>query len=318
MQGPREDTAAALNIQTAAAMALTKSDLVELLSIFKTELRSELKMDLSAEFQTFRTEMNEKLAGLRADVDSVGARVLESEDLVQGLESRSIQHARELQELRDQMELTLLKTEDLENRSRRDNLRVRGLKEEVEGPDITATMLSFFGSLLPPGHPEIQVVRAHRVGPHRRDPRAPPRDILVKLLDSRVKDLILKSAREADGLKCGEYDCSVFQDLSSATLMRRNAFRPITAKLSAENIRYRWLFPFGIAFEFQNKPYQTSNLNKAAKILGITLEEDKAESSNAEPSAGGSAPWLNNRAGWRFQRGKTRRARRSPDKTGDL
>ena len=184
----------------------------------------------------------------------------------------------------------------------------------MEGLDITSTMLTFFKSLLPPEHSEIHIVRAHRVGQRKREPGAPPRDILVKMQDSREKDLVLRAARDLDVLKCCDYVCDIFQDLSAATLMRRQAFRPITTKLMAEKIRYRWLFPFGIAFEFQDKSFQTSNLGKAAKILGIALDEVSTEGHGGEPGASGTATWLNNKAGWRFQRGQGRRPRRHPEK----
>ena len=111
-QGPRVETPEAQDPQTSTNMALTKSDLVETLAGFKSELRNELKADLLAEFQSFKSELNDKLAGLRSDVDSVGSRVLDAEVNMQGLEERTSQQAEDLQALKDQMEFTLLKTED--------------------------------------------------------------------------------------------------------------------------------------------------------------------------------------------------------------
>ena len=127
-QGSRAEASEVLESQATATMALTKSDLIETLAIFKVELRGELKTDLLAEFQTFRSEFNDKLSGLRTDVDSVGTRVLDMENHAQEQGECMARHIAEIQTVKDQLELTLLKTEDLENRLRRDNLRIRGLK----------------------------------------------------------------------------------------------------------------------------------------------------------------------------------------------
>ena len=64
---------------TASKMALTKSDLLDLLSQFKKELRADLKADITKELQDFQTDLNEKMVMLRSEIDSAGARVVEAE-----------------------------------------------------------------------------------------------------------------------------------------------------------------------------------------------------------------------------------------------
>ena len=56
------------------------------------------------------------------------------------------------------------------------------------------------------------------------------------------------------------------------------------------------------------------NLSKAAKILGISLEVSPMAGPGGEAGVSGTATWLNNNAGWRFQREKGRGPRRHPDK----
>ena len=57
----------------------------------------------------------------------------------------------------------------------------KGCEMLLRGPDVRAAMKEFFQSLLPADHPEIDLDRAHRVGPRQDGDAHGPRDILVKL-----------------------------------------------------------------------------------------------------------------------------------------
>ena len=61
----------------------------------------------------------------------------------------------QLRMLQDQMFTTLMKLEDLENYSCRDNIRIKSLKEDVESSDLEGCMQKLFGSLLPEGHAQV-------------------------------------------------------------------------------------------------------------------------------------------------------------------
>ena len=124
--------------------------------------------------------------------------------------------------MRQWVQITELKAEALENRALRENIRVRGLKGDVEGTDLRATMKEFFASLLAGDHPNSQVDRAHRVGPRREGGAHGPRDILVKMQGSEIKDEILLAARRRDEVTYKGYPCALYQDLAPATLMKRN------------------------------------------------------------------------------------------------
>ena len=207
-------------------MALTKSDLLDSL----VQLRADLKKDMVAEMTELRVDLNEKMAALRTDVDAVGTRVIEAEDRIQGLQEDKEGLKRDMKDLQHLVQINTMKLEDLENRSRRENIRVRGLREGEEGTDVKAAMKELFVSLLPKEYPEISLDRAHRVGPMRDGDSRGPRDILVKLSNSMDKEKILSEARKLEVVKYKDYPCVLFQDLSPVTLARRNQFRPVTEK----------------------------------------------------------------------------------------
>ena len=291
-------------VNTGSEMALTKSDLLDSLA----QLRADLKKDMVAEMTELRVDLNEKMAALRTAIDAAGTRVMEAEDKIQGLLEDRESQRRDMKDLQHLVQINTMKLEDLENRSRRENIRVRGLREGEEGTDVKAAMKELFASLLPKEYPEICLDRAHRVGPMREGESRGPRDILVKLSNSIDKEKILSEARKMEVVKYKDYPCVLFQDLSPVTLARRNQFRPVTEKLRQEQIRYRWLFPFGIAFEYQNKAHRTASLEEAVRILQISGGEN--ETLSQETTSGtDSERWLAKGDGWRFQRSRKTRIR---------
>ena len=75
--------------QDGEEMELTKTDLMETLQQFKSELRAELTSDINRELQDLKNNLNEKFASLRNNVDSVGSRILETEAVMQNLERQA-------------------------------------------------------------------------------------------------------------------------------------------------------------------------------------------------------------------------------------
>lgn len=71
--------------------------------------------------------------------------------------------------------------EDLDNRGRQNNIRVRGLPEATQDEDLHVTLQAIFNSIL--GHPEHQRVKLDRA--HRallpRGPGSRPRDVICRV-----------------------------------------------------------------------------------------------------------------------------------------
>ncbi|KAJ1119240.1 hypothetical protein NDU88_007426 [Pleurodeles waltl] len=235
--------------------------------------------------------LNEKLAALQTDVDSVGARTLDLATHIQNLQQKVAPVETELANVKAQLRLTTMKCEDLENRACRDNIQVRGLEEGAEGPDLEAYVVGLFSSLLGEDQAEVQVEGVHRVGSRVSGDGRRPRDVLAKLNSFRVKERILLRARQQDLVSFQGAQCSLFQDIAPATIAQRQQFRPVTEALRENNIKYRWTFPFGVAFELHNKACHFSTVEAAADALGLeTRGERGATDFAAEWGQGGDAP----------------------------
>ncbi|KAJ1097496.1 hypothetical protein NDU88_002614 [Pleurodeles waltl] len=179
-------------------MALTKEDLLASLCIFKAELREELTGNFKATLDKFQADLNGKISSLQADVNSVGARTLDLEAQMQDLQQKVAPVDSDIASIKAQLHLTTLKCEDLDNRARRDNVRVHGLEEGSEGPDLEAFVVRLFSTLLGEEQSEVQVERVHRVGNRAAGEGRRPRDILVKLSSFKVKERIPLRVRRQD------------------------------------------------------------------------------------------------------------------------
>ena len=80
--------------------------------------------------------------------------------------------------------------EDLENRSRRSNVRLIGLPENAEGKDACIFLEKWIPEMLGAGSfsAPLAIERAHRVPSGRPKPNAPPRALLIKFLNYKDKN----------------------------------------------------------------------------------------------------------------------------------
>ena len=137
--------------------------------------------------------------------------------------------------------------EDLDNRGRRCNVRVRGIPESVEADQIVTTLGSVFNSLLERQEDApIGFVRAHRALRPRGSDTAPPRDIICCMESFSLKEEIMHKARRNDHIVYNGATILLFQDLSPITLRNRRALRPLLDRLREKDIQYSWRFPFAL------------------------------------------------------------------------
>ena len=165
------------------------------------------------------TKNNERLAELN-DVNDVKERIDASQEMLEKrMDILEEKIKKEKQKCQDNLKLMSNenkelreKIRNLEDRSRRDNLRFSGIEEyQQETWDDTEQVLKdFLDEHL--GLRSIGIERAHRVGP-KVDNSETPRTIIVKFSSFKAKELILKKANQLKGT--GYY---INEDFSKETL----------------------------------------------------------------------------------------------------
>ncbi|KAJ1117211.1 hypothetical protein NDU88_005411 [Pleurodeles waltl] len=128
-----------------------------------------------------------------------------------------------------------------------------------------------------------------------------PRDILVKLSLFKVKERILLRVRQQVTVSFQEAHCTLYQDIAPATLARLQQFCPVAEALRAETLRYRWAFPFGLAFELHNKACHFTAADEAAAALGLQSESEGGDFAATGAMRGGVGPSASMEQ-WRQQR----------------
>lgn len=210
--------------------------------------------DLQAVAADIKDTLFSAISDLRHELQAITGRIQRVEDKTaqQQTAVKIIHHTvdRHTMQLRDLQR----HVEDLDNRGRRHNLRVRGIPEAVEQDRIIPVVTGLFNHLLDrPATKEIAMERIHRaLRPKGRD-NEPPRDIICHVDDFSVKEAILQKARETPTVEYNGNPVQIYQDLSAITLRHRKDLRPLLDVLRTRGIRYRWKFPFGLSASHQGR-----------------------------------------------------------------
>lgn len=162
-------------------------------------------------------------------------------DRVTALEQSNQAIAKDCKKLQD-------KCLDLENRSRRQNLRLVGIEEGAEGGNIIRFLTEFFPDVLGAEnfHSPVIIDRAHRTLAPRPAAGERPRAILVRLhYMDKLKILDLGKAKGRLMYKGAQVH--IFPDMSPEVTRLRAAFNPVKRKLCEANIAYSLFYPARLA-----------------------------------------------------------------------
>ncbi|KAI4820266.1 hypothetical protein KUCAC02_028250 [Chaenocephalus aceratus] len=198
-----------------------------------SSLLAEHRKAISADFKSSFEALTTTLDGLNSTVAGHGERI-------GSLEDNSNEVGRRLQHLENacstlQQDSVLLKTKlaDLEGRSRRQNIRIIGLPESLEGPRPTAffsqLLVDVFGKEVLSSPPELD--RAHRSLASKPAAGDKPRPVIVRLHRFQVKDLLIREARRRGELFYKEHKIRLYEDYISDVLKERAEYKSSMAEL---------------------------------------------------------------------------------------
>ncbi|KAM8945894.1 LOW QUALITY PROTEIN: uncharacterized protein RCH25_049246 [Pelodytes ibericus] len=168
-----------------------------------------------------------------------------------------------VRELQKQVAQQAEKLEDAEERSRHNNLRIRGIHDSVDVKDLA----NYFVATLPTAKEyDLLLDHIHRLPKPSNALAAPNKDVIVRFHYIHIKEEFL-------GAVCmsslpGDYNnVKVFQDFSSYTMRRRREFQHFTAELRQRGICYRWVFPVKVLFRMDGKSFSVTSPEEGAEVL---------------------------------------------------
>lgn len=192
--------------------------------------------------------LHKDISDIKTEVKQIGGRIMALEETQAAIVTHGEAVRKVLQGHNSSITSALLHLEDQENRSRRKNVQIRGVPEDVPPGEITNAVTAIFASLVGEEKAsQIIIERAHRALRPKPSENGPPRDIICGLLNYLDTAAILKAARETNDVTYNGARLQFYQDLASSTLAKRRALKPVTEALRLHKLPVRWLFPFGLA-----------------------------------------------------------------------
>ena len=211
-----------------------------------------------------------------------------------------------------QIEALLTQLDDYENRSRRSNIRIRGLPEATGASDIVPTLQGIFKELLGLSpNDKVEIDRAHRALRPQSQDAENPRDIICKLHRYTVKDRIMQLMRKRPYFDFDGARLFFYQGLSRRTLMQRRALSPLLESLRSADIKYSWGFPFRLQASRDGRSAILRNKDDLPRFLSqLQLEPvdfTDWRMTSAIPTVAAPQPW---------QQVRSSRGRKRPSSTG--
>ncbi len=199
-------------------MTLAVRDAVD--SVLIPALR-ELREDIQA--------TNNFVKELRAEIEAIATVAKQTRDRVDSVQAAAREDRRTVTDLGNQLERLTEKMTDMEDRSRRNNVRLVGLPEGAEGSNAAGFLRVNLSKWIPSLRDRnIEIDRAHHVYDGRKNSDW-LRTLIFRVLRWHDRSEILRGARQAYPVKCTQDNVTLlfFPDFSPATTIRRKAFNPV-------------------------------------------------------------------------------------------
>ncbi|XP_027877053.1 uncharacterized protein LOC114146849 [Xiphophorus couchianus] len=243
---PSEESSTARNVYSPDFKAeLLIALRAEMVDIFKTELETALTNNLTqikSELHGVKTELSASIAAIRSEMDALRATVADMEGPLSSCTDDLVSLKSNLDRLSAQVLALDSKCEDLESRSRRNEIRIIGLPEErnpVSADTISTLLKDAFGL-----EKEPVVDRGHRSLQAKPKPGERPRPIMARLHYHADCADILRRARAQQRVKVGDSTISIFPDFTVQTAKARAAFNDVRRQLrEVPDIRFGLLHP---------------------------------------------------------------------------
>ena len=219
-----------------------------------SSLLDEHRKTISADFKSSFEALTKTLDGLHSSITNHGEWISSLEDNSNEVEDRLQQIENACSTLQQDNALLKSKLADLEGRSRRQNIRIIGLPESLEGSRPTAffsqLLVDVFGAEVLSSPPELD--HAHRSLAPKPTTGDKPRPVIIRLHRFQVKDLLIREARRRGDLFYKEHKIRFYEDYSSNMLKQRAEYRSSMAELYKRGYKPALLYPAKLCVTLSN------------------------------------------------------------------
>lgn len=223
-----------------------------------------------------------------AQLQAVVTRVSEAEKRIADVEAVATSSEAKVAHLEKQVQDMREHIDDLDNRSRRCNIRIVGLPEGSEGSDA----VKFFEKWIPQylqmdtKAGRMKLDRAHRSSALKPGSGQRPRPLIVKFHNFMDKQRAMQAARRLGSRQSNQDDftqkgprISFFNDYSAEVVRRRKAFDDTKVQLRKMNVDYALLYPATLKVTVNGMQRRFGTPKEAASFLH-SLEQERGEATS--------------------------------------
>lgn len=274
-----------LTLQTTSGQAEASTRDFELKLLAQLEKLRKENQEGHSQTKLTLDRMETSLKGLKEDITKLENRTTEAEERISANEDANRRHVRAFRYLlhRD-VDLTA-RCEDMQNRLRRNNLRLYRVPEGSEGKDVKGFVQELLKSALQlPPEMQVNIERAHRaMAAKPKNPSATPRSLIVRFVDYSVKDAILRQAWEQRKVMYKEEQIYFDHDYSPELQKKRARVRDAIKQLKQKNIRAKCLYPAQLKVYMEDGEKTYSTMAEASSMLqGLGVQVRVAEREQME------------------------------------
>ncbi len=213
---------------------------------------------------------NNSVGELREEFEAIATAAKQTHDRVDSVRADTHEDRNAVTDLRNQLERLTEKMMDMEDKSRRNNIRLVGLPEGMEGSDVTGFLRVNLSRWIPSlrGR-DIEIDRAHRVYDGRKNSDQ-PRTLIFRVLGWHDRLEILKGARQAYLVKCTQDNVTLlfFPDFSPVTAAKRKSLVPVLRSMTTLGLQPFLAYPAVIKLRHGGEQRCFNSLRKAEDFVG--------------------------------------------------
>lgn len=218
---------------------------------FVKELLEQQQSMMKTFISAFMDSVNVRIDSLMKDVASIGTSL----EFTQGQVDELIKNELNLKGIKSNIEHLEDKIDDLENRSRRNNLCFEGIEESTNETwqDTENKVKYLISSHMPEVVGDIVIKRAHRVG-RRSSAESKPRKIVARFLNYKDRESVLKAKKKLRGT-----NVFVNEDYSDRVIKKRMDLMPELKEARRKNQRAFLRYDKLIVYENVDSATQSSD-----------------------------------------------------------
>ena len=189
--------------------------------------------------------LRDELVSIHQDMRKTVERVTTLEERMSTVEDTLYPFENELRGIQEKTKQQAAKTDVIENRLRRNNVRMIGLPERSEGPNTIAFMEGWLKEIFGPAtfSSFFSIERAHRVPFKPPQEGERPRPLLFKFFYYGDKVTLLQKARGMGDIMYNGARISFCPNFSPDLQKRRAEFMPIKRTLQQHKVVYALQYP---------------------------------------------------------------------------